>query len=151
MYMNAQKLMTLYALTALSFGVSTQAEARSYIVERFDTYTVRCSSIQASELPNKVIDTYDVREPSDDTGIISCVLQEEDADHVMPNIEGSFTGYLQNLIGHRTTLNFRPVLENNAVTYIATYERTSTSPVRFWMTVSTGESKHEFEFQDSSE
>jgi hypothetical protein len=71
--MNAQKLMTLYALTALSFGVSTQAEARSYIVERFDTYTVRCSSIQASELPNKVIDTYDVREPSDDTGIISCV------------------------------------------------------------------------------
>jgi hypothetical protein len=151
MYMNAPKLKTLYVLIALSFGFSIQVEAGSYIVERFDTYTIRCSSIQTSELPNEVMDKYDVREPSDDTGIISCVLQAEDADNDMRNIEGSFTGYLQNLIGHRTTLNFRAILENNAITYIANYEQTSTSPVRFWMTVSTGESKHEFEFQDPSE
>ncbi|MFT7524985.1 MAG: hypothetical protein ACI9LY_000117 [Arenicella sp.] len=151
MYMNAPKLMTLYVLTALSFGFSMQVEALSYIVERFDTYTIRCSAIQTSELPNEVIDRYDIREPSDDTGIISCVLQEEDADNVMRNIEGSFNGYLLNIIGQRTTMNFRAILENKAVTYIASYERTSTSPVRFWMTVSTGESKHEFEFQDPSE
>ena len=149
--MNLLKLMILYVLLTLCLGFSTQVEARSYVVERFDAYTVRCSSIQTSELPNSVIDRYDVREPSADTGIISCVLQKEDVEKALSNAEGAFTGYLQNLIGHRTSLNFRPVLENNDVTYVATYERTSTSPVRFWMTVTTGESKHEFEFQDPSE
>jgi hypothetical protein len=144
--MNALKLMAFSALTVLSFDAFTQAEARIYIVESFDTYTVRCTSMQTSELPNEVIDRYEVQESSDDTGIISCVLQEEDADMAMPNIEGTFTGYMQNLIGQRTSLHFRPILENNAVSYIATYERTSASPVRFWMTVSIDDAMHEFEF-----
>ncbi len=148
--MNALKLMTLSAMIVFSFGSFTLAEARTYKVESFDNYTVRCTSIQSSELPNEVIDIYEVQESSVDTAIISCVLQEEDADHIMPNIEGTFTGYMQNLIGHRTTLYFRPILEKNAVTYIATYEQTSASPVRFWMTVSIGDSKHKFEFQAPS-
>lgn len=145
------KLIVLYALSTICLGFSMHIEARAYVVERFETYTVRCSSIQTSELPNSVIDRYDVREPSADMGIVSCVIQKEDDDKALSNVEGSFTGYLQNLIGHRTTLNFRPVLENNAATYIATYERTSTSPVRFWMNVAAGASTHEFEFQDPSE
>lgn len=149
--MNALNLMAFSALTMLSFDAFTQAEARIYTVERFDTYTVRCTSMQTSELPNDVIDRYELQESSNDTGIISCVLQQEDADMTMPNIEGTFTGYMQNLIGQHTSLHFRSILENNAVSYISTYERTSASPVRFWMTVSIGDSMHEFEFQVPSE
>jgi hypothetical protein len=147
--MHPIKLRTFFALTSLCLGTAVPAEARSYVVKHFDTYTVRCSSIEANELPDAVTDRYNVNEPSSATGMISCVLQ--DADQVLSNIEGVFTGYLQNLIGHRKTLKFRPALENGAVTYIANYERTSTSPVRFWMTVSAGESTYQFDFQDPSE
>ncbi len=142
------KLGSLCALTSLCLAFSIQVAARSYVVKSFDIYTVRCSSIETSELPNAVIDGYNVLELSDDTGIVSCVLQSESAGQALSNVEGSFSGYMQNLIGHRKTLSFKPGLENSAVTYLATYERTSTSPVRFWITVSVGEVTYEFDFQD---
>lgn len=122
----------LFALSLSTLIGTTSVEARACIVEQLDSYPVHCSSVAASELPDVVIDRYGVREQSDITGIVSRVPQENSATAAgLSNAQAAFQGYMQTLVGHQQSLDCGAVLENEADTYNATCERTSTSPVRF--------------------
>jgi hypothetical protein len=124
---SAASVIALLALTTLS---APNAWGRAYVTETVEGYTIRCSTIRSTELPDEVLNRYAVV-ADDAIGVLSCVVQEQEADGTYRNARADVTATVTNLVGMVQGSPVREVLEGDVVTYIATYRIPNDNPLTF--------------------
>ena len=121
------------ALLALTLS-APNAWSRAYVTETVEGYTIRCSTIRSTELPEEVLVRYAV-EADEAIGVLSCVVQEKEADGIFRNARADVTATVTNLVGMVQGSPMREVLEGDAVTYIATYPIPNDNPLTFELVI----------------
>jgi hypothetical protein len=107
-----------------------EAWGRAYVTENFEGYTVRCSAVPSIELPSEVLNRYRI-DADDGTGVLSCVVQQQQADGSYTNVRADVTAAITNLVGIVEGSPVREVLQGDNVTYIATYDIPNENPLTF--------------------
>lgn len=89
----------------------------------------RCNTVHSLTLPASVMSRYGLH-AGDDTGVISCSLQL--LSNGMPvNTRALISGISRTLTGNAERLGFKEVLDEGAVTYVATFPLTAASRIDF--------------------
>jgi len=89
----------------------------------------RCNTVHSLTLPSAVIQRYGLH-AADETGIISCSLQLV-TDDVPANTRALISGIARTLTGNAERLSFKEVLDQGAVSYVATFPLTAASRIDF--------------------
>jgi hypothetical protein len=118
------------ALLMLTVTAGSGALAGAYFSEVADGTTLRCSSVPSSSLPEDVLERYRIAADSR-TGVLSCVIQRQGQDGSLENLSGRINARVVTLTGVTEAPVFREVLENEAVSYLATYAIPLDGPLSF--------------------
>jgi len=95
---------------------------------RFDGHVARCNTVHSLTLPQAVLDRYELA-AGEDTAVLSCSLQViNGSPH---NIPARISGTATTLVGTTTPLHFGEILEEQAVSYVTTFNLTAHSEIRF--------------------
>jgi hypothetical protein len=128
-HLRRRSIASAIALSALALA-APNAWSRAYVTETVEGYTIRCSTIRSTELPDEVLNRYAVV-AEDAIGVLSCVVQEPQADGTYRNTRADVTANVTNLVGMVQGSPVREVLQGDAVTYIATYQIPNDNPLTF--------------------
>lgn len=88
----------------------------------------RCNTVHSLTLPPEILQRYELS-AGEDLAFISCSLQI--ATQPPSNIPARVSGTQTALTGSSEELQFKEVLDRNAVSYIAPFDLTATSELRF--------------------
>lgn len=89
----------------------------------------RCNTVHSLTLPAAVLRRYGLN-AGDETGVISCSLQLLSNGNPV-NIRASISGVGRTLTGNARRLGFKEVLDQGAVTYVASFPMTAASRIDF--------------------
>jgi Domain of unknown function (DUF4426) len=118
-------------------------------VEKADDRIARCNTVHSLTLPTRVIERYDMS-AADDVAVLSCSLQIE-AGGAPQNIPADVTGTATLLTGRVSQLEFKEILDERAVAYIAPFSIDAISAIDFHVRLTdrqTGRA-HEVRFRQS--
>jgi|GEM_PF-5593901 len=123
---------SLAALTGVGLALASPAAVtQAYVVEAVNGHTVRCSTIRSDTLSEDVLSRY-LLEPSRSTGVLSCVVQPSALERGdTENFEAELSAQAITLTGVPVPLEFREVLEDDQITYLATYAIPVDGPLNF--------------------
>ena len=118
-------------LGLLSASVTLPAQARAYLTETAEGHTLRCSTIRSDTLPATVLQRYAVSADRA-TGVFSCVVQYPDnSGGDEQNRSADLNALARNLTGVEQVLEVREVLDDDNLTYLATYAIPVNGPLTF--------------------
>ena len=89
----------------------------------------RCNTVHSLTLPHEVVARYSLS-TGEDLAFISCSLQTT-ATEPPSNIPARVSGLRSALTGATASLEFKEILEGDAVSYIAPFDLTAASELRF--------------------
>jgi hypothetical protein len=119
------------AITLLLLCIAGQTNARAYISESSEGYTVRCSTVRTTTLSQEVQTRYGIQ-ADDHLGLLSCVMQQQGSAADNPeNIRGEIRATISTLTGQAEAADFSEVLQGSAVSYLSTYEIPVNGPLTF--------------------
>lgn len=104
----------------------------------------RCNTVHSLTLPAEIVQRYELS-TGEDLAFISCSLQV--ATDPPSNIPARVSGTQTALTGTSEALQFKEVLEGNAVSYIAPFDLTATSELRFDVQLADPDTHAEFDVQ----
>jgi hypothetical protein len=140
-------------LTLVGCGEGAQRSPAGFsparAVIREDGRIARCNTVHSLTLPESVIGRYGLH-AGDDTGVISCSLQLL-SNGTPVNTRTLISGAARTLTGNTERLGFKEVLDQGAVTYVATFPLTAASRIDFDVSMydpTTGR-RHEVELQQT--
>jgi hypothetical protein len=128
-------------LGACDFDASRQAgtpdkprgfESSSGIV-RDQGHLARCNTVHSLTLPREIQQRYRVK-AHDDTAVISCSLQVESVGSPT-NVAARVSGTQTLLTGRTTPLDFKEILDEDAVSYVATFSIAAKLAIDFNVTL----------------
>ena len=88
----------------------------------------RCNTVHSLTVPQEVIRRYELS-TSEDLAFISCSLQM--ATDPPSNIPAKVIGVREDLTGTRASLEFEEILQGDAISYVAPFDLTAKSELRF--------------------
>lgn len=96
---------------------------------------MRCSAVSVDALPESILDRYGVdNEPA--KGVLSCVVQQADANGEVSNVRATVHVRIENLMGVATVPVVRELMEDDNVTYLASYDIPVDTQLQFNVTLS---------------
>jgi hypothetical protein len=104
----------------------TRVEVRS------EERVARCNTVHSLTLPEAVLRRYGLAS-GEDTAVLSCSLQT--TDQPPDNIPARVSGTATSLVGTSVPLDFKEILEGEAVSYVTTFDLTARSEIRFDLSI----------------
>lgn len=104
----------------------------------------RCNTVHSQTLPAEVVRRYELS-TGEDLAFISCSLQI--ASEPPSNIPAKVSGIRSALTGATATLDFKEILQGDAVSYIAPFDLTAASEMRFDVLLVDPETQAKYEVE----
>lgn len=118
-------------------------------VVRMEDRIARCNTVHSFTLPSRVADRLDLS-VGPNTAVVSCALQAN-RDGAVTNLPAQVHGTATALSGNISELDFREVLEEETLSYVAAFNIDARAGVRFDVTIldpQTGR-RHDLHFEQT--
>lgn len=102
-------------------------------VAEFDGFTVRANVSPTEILPDDVAQHYGI-EADPDRVLLNVVVLESQPDRPQVPVSAELSAHYENLIGHVTVIDMRPVEADGLVSYIGTLDASAEAVFRFVIT-----------------
>lgn len=139
---------TLWLPLFLTF-LPTSAQSRAFTSEVIAGTTLRCNTARTGSIPEEILDRYGITQDAD-AGLLSCVIQRQEASGAWRNQRGIVRARASTITGISEELQVREILDESAVGYVATYALPTSGPLSFDVLVEAEDAEEEIriEFDD---
>jgi hypothetical protein len=129
----------LFACMALVFTLSVQAEQ----TQTFGKYEVHYNAFNSSFLQPKVAASYDIQR-SKYRSLVNITVLRKEPDGTLKPVQAFIKGNVRNLIQQSNELNFRPIIEQDAIYHIADFKVASQDTFTFTLDIQPDPNKPAF-------